>query len=170
VIPLRQKGQLPARASTGTAAVRLAVGMAALTLAAAGCTGQVAVSPPPPPAPQAARACAALAQALPAELDPIGARRKVTPASQLTAAWGDPPAALRCGVDRPRALTATATLVTVNGVDWFAEELTQGSLMTTVGRVANVELTVPRDAGPAPSMAAGLSDVIKASIPLITQR
>jgi hypothetical protein len=134
--------------------------------AAAGCTRSVAVTPPEGLTPAALQACHALAAALPDQLDPIGGRRTVTPSSQLTAAWGDPPAGLRCGVPTPGALTPTATLVTVNGIDWFPEELTDGYMMTTVGRVADVELTVPKGKGPAPSMAAALSGVISATIPV----
>ncbi len=87
------------------------------------------------------------------------------PSSPLTAAYGDPPVAIRCAVPRPAALTATSLLVTVDGIDWFAEELTGGWLMTTVGRAANVEITVPAAQGPAPSVAADLSPTITATLP-----
>jgi len=102
---------------------------------------------------------------LPDELATVGPRRVSTPSSTLTAAYGDPPVAIRCGVPEPGALTPTSLLVTVDGVDWLPEELTGGWLLTTVGRVANVELTVPTAQGPAPSVAADLADVIAATIP-----
>lgn len=95
----------------------------------------------------------------------MGARRPVEPDSPLTAAFGDPPVALRCGVPRPDALSATSDLVTVEGIDWFPEELTGGWLLTTVGRTADIEITVPDELGPAPSVAADLAPTIAATIP-----
>ena len=50
---------------------------------------------------------------------------------------------LRCGVGVPAALTPTAELVTVDGVDWLPEPLTAGYLFSTVGRVVVVEVAVP---------------------------
>lgn len=136
----------------------------------AGCTRPVAVSPPVELSPSAAQACADLATLLPDKLNPVGDRREVTPQSLLTAAWGDPPAVLRCGVPRPTAMSPTSQLITVNGVDWFPEELTAGYLMTTVGRTANVEITVPSDQGPAPSIAADLAAAIKNADPIAPSR
>jgi Protein of unknown function (DUF3515) len=132
--------------------------------ALAGCARPVAVpGPDPSPDQPAAAACAAFTAALPEQLSTVGTRRRVDPPSTLTAAYGDPPVALRCGVPRPAALTATSTLVTVDGIDWFPEELTGGWLMTTTGLVANVEITVPAAQGPAPSVAADLAPTITAS-------
>ncbi len=65
----------------------------------------------------------------------------------------------------PAALTATSTLVTVDGIDWLPEELTGGWLMTTIGLCANVEITVPAEQGPAPSVAADLAPTITATVP-----
>ncbi len=130
------------------------------------CARPVSVAEPdPPPEPPAASACAAFIAALPAELTTVGGRRATTPSSPHTAAYGDPPVAIRCGVPVPAALATTSLLVTVDGVDWFAEELTGGWLMTTVGRLSNVEITVPRAQEPAPSVAADLSVAILATIP-----
>ena len=95
----------------------------------------------------------------------MGERRDVDPDSSLTAAYGDPPVAVRCGVPEPGALVATSELVTVDGIDWFPEELTAGWLMTTVGRAANVEITVPDAQGPAPSVAADLAPTILDALP-----
>ena len=112
-----------------------------------------------------ATACAGFTVALPDSLETAGERRPVDPDSLLTAAYGDPPVAVRCGVADPAALVATSELVTVNGIDWFPEELTEGWLMTTVGRAANVEITVPEAQGPAPSVAADLAPTILDAIP-----
>ncbi len=136
---------------------------AALALLAAGCARPVAVEPPTPDA-EAAQVCAGFVAALPTELV-VGARRDVEPPSRLTAAYGDPPVAIRCGVPVPGALGDASTLVTVEGIDWLAEELTRGWLMTTVGRVAGIEITVPDEQGPAPSVAADLAPAIRATVP-----
>ncbi len=71
------------------------------------------------------------------------ASREVTPASPLTTAWGDPAIELRCGVGRPAGYQPTADLATINGVDWFPEQLSDGYRFTTWGRQANVEVFVP---------------------------
>jgi hypothetical protein len=132
----------------------------------AGCARSVQVDPPDPaPDADTAAACAAFTAALPDALETAGPRRGTSPDSALTAAYGDPPAAVRCGVGEPAALTPTSLLVTVDGVDWLPEELTDGWLLTTVGRSANVELTVPAALGPAPSVAADLSATITATLP-----
>lgn len=150
----RGAGPIPA----GTVGVVLAV------LLASGCARPVAVDEPTPD-PGAAAACRALIAALPDELDHAGRRRDVRPDSPLTAAYGDPPVTIRCGVPVPAALGAESQLVTVDGVDWLPEELTAGWLMTTVGRAASVEITVPDALGPAPSIAAALAGPIAATVP-----
>ena len=85
--------------------------------------------------------------------------------SDLTAAYGDPPVGVRCGVPDPTGLTASSTLVTVEGIDWLPEELTGGWRMTSVGRIANVEITVPTEQGPAPSVASDLAPTITGTLP-----
>jgi hypothetical protein len=132
----------------------------------AGCSRPVRVATPDPaPSADVAAACEAFTAALPASLSTVGERREVTPDSSLTAAYGDPPVSVRCGVPRPAGITATSMLVTVDGIDWFPEELTGGWLLTSVGRAANVELTVPTAQGPAPSVASDLAPTIKATLP-----
>ena len=140
------------------------MGLAAVVLLLAGCAQSVAVDPPTPDD-SATAACAGFVAALPDALDTVGKRRSVDPESKLTAAYGDPPVAIRCGVPTPAVLQPTSTLVTVDGIDWLPEELTGGWLMTTVGRVANVEITVPTAQGPAPSVAADLAATISATLP-----
>jgi hypothetical protein len=66
----------------------------------------------------------------------------------LTRAWGDPPIVVRCGVSVPSALRPDSQLVTVNGVDWLPEQTDAGYRFTTVGRLANVEVTVPATYAP----------------------
>ena len=84
---------------------------------------------------------------LPTELYGQPARSTV-PVDGTTAAWGDPPIVLRCGVPRPAELTPTSTLVEVEGVSWYPEELSAGYRFTSTGREANVEVTVPAPTGP----------------------
>lgn len=133
-------------------------------LLVASCSRSVAVAPPSPEA-SVATACADFIAALPESLETVGERRDVEPSSALTAAYGDPPVAIRCGVPIPDALIPTSQLVTVDGIDWLPEELTEGWLMTTVDREANVEITVPDAQGPAPSVAADLAPTIEATLP-----
>lgn len=130
----------------------------------AGCTRAVQITEPTPD-PGTAEVCAQFTAALPSELPTVGQRREVAPTSDFTAAFGDPAVGVRCGVADPTALGPTSTLVTVDGITWFAEELTAGWRMTTVDLVANVEITVGTDQGPAPSVASDLAPTITATVP-----
>jgi hypothetical protein len=131
----------------------------------AACARPVEVVVPASPASEVATACAAFTTALPAALSTVGERRDVTPESTLTAAYGDPPVGVRCGVPDPR-IPASSSLVTVDGIDWLPEELTAGWRLTSLGRAANVEITVPTEQGPAPSVAADLAPTISATLPV----
>ncbi len=71
--------------------------------------------------------------------------RPTTPASPLTAACGDPAVVLRCGVPRPAGLRPTSDVIAVEGVEWFLVESAEGYTFTTIGRTANVALTVPAE-------------------------
>jgi hypothetical protein len=55
---------------------------------------------------------------------------------------------LRCGVERPKALTATAMLNTVNGIDWLVETRDGGHVFTSVNRAAYIEVVVPAEHDP----------------------
>ena len=132
--------------------------VALLTVSA--CSSGLAVSPPnPPPIGAAAYTCSAVHGALPDEVDGHGVTA-TTPKSPLTSAWGQPPIVLRCGVATPKALTPTSQLLTVDGVDWLPEQLTQGYLFTTVGRQVNVEVAVPDAYSPEAGVLTDLSPVI----------
>ena len=91
--------------------------------------------------------------------------RTTDPPSALTAAWGDPAITLRCGVPRPAGLQPTSQLISIDDVDWFAEELTAGYRFTTVGRAAYVEVTVPDDYKPEAAPVTELSAVVADSVP-----
>ena len=131
-----------------------------------GCTSTVAVTPPQPGG-DADAACSGLAPQLPDQVLDQDVRRTI-PDSELTSAWGDPAITLRCGVPVPSALTATSQLITVNGVDWFPQELTAGYRFTTTGRVANVEVSVPDDYAPEAEALVDLAQPVSDSVPLIS--
>lgn len=117
---------------------------AALLLTLTACGSPVAV----PPGPTAsAPACAEVLRALPDELS--GAQSRSTN-SQATAAWGEPPITLRCGVE-PTGPT-TDRCITVKGddgatVDWVVAPLgtTEEDTwqFTTYGRIPAIQVTVP---------------------------
>lgn len=86
--------------------------------------------------------CAQVAQALPKLVDNTE-RRDTTPPTDRTAAWGEPPVILRCGVERPANLQSTSQLNTVNGIDWLVDPQGGGHVFTTVGRAAYIEVVVP---------------------------
>jgi hypothetical protein len=137
---------------------------AGLTTLIAGCSAGIAVPPPvPEPTGAGAYTCAALHGQLPDEV----ASQTTTatkPLSSFTSAWGDPAIVLRCGVPIPAALTPTSQLVTIDGVDWLPEQLTNGYLFTTVGRALNVEVSVPSAYSPESDALVDLSPAVAATI------
>ncbi len=137
-------------------------GVLATVVLLAGCGAPVAVTPPEP----AFAACDDLAQELPKRVEGQD-RRTTTPTSSATAAWGDPPMVLRCGVGTPVAYTPTASLVEVGGVSWFAEPLSAGVRFTTIGRVVNVEFTVPDAYSPEAYPLIDLTGAITKTVPTV---
>jgi len=116
---------------------------AVLALLAGGCGGPDAVQvDPAAPPPAAKRVCAKLVAALPDHLDDAE-RRPTRPEGAPTAAWGDPPLVLRCGVAKPADLGPSSEILEVDDVEWFLAESAAGYTFTTVGRRAYVALTVP---------------------------
>lgn len=152
--------------------MRRPFGSAALALVAAplllaACSGSVDVAPPDlggASSTASLDACTQLTADLPEQVAEQKSR-STAPESPLTAAWGEPAILLRCGVPRPEALTAASQLVSVNGVDWFAEELTAGYVFTTEGRSPSVEVTVPDDYAPEIGPVTELSPFVAAAIP-----
>ena len=146
----------------------VAVALATTALAAVGlvaCSDTVAVVPPAP-AREVAAVCAALTGALPQQVG-SESRRSTTPESALTAAWGSPAIVLRCGVGEPTAFRPRSKLVTVNGVDWFAEQRPDGYVFTTWGRTVRVEVSVPKEYAPEVNPLVDLAEPIKATIPKV---
>ncbi len=84
-------------------------------------------------------ACTRLIAALPATLGPDIARRPVTGDVTRTAAWGDPPITLVCGVGRP---DQNVPPLTVDGVPWVVTDTGPGQLWTTRNRSVNVAVDI----------------------------
>jgi len=90
--------------------------------------------------------CTSLIAALP---DPLGQlpRRKLVqgddPLLAGVAAWGEPAAVLRCGVQTPAELTCSAPVQVVNGVSWLLLNGDGATTYLAVDRAVRVALTVP---------------------------
>jgi hypothetical protein len=93
------------------------------------------------------------------------AARTTEPDSPFTAAWGSPAITMVCGVARPAERTADAQLFEIEGVTWFAQELTEGTRFTSEGRVANVQVNVPATYRPEADALVELAPALKDAIP-----
>ncbi|MEV1024012.1 DUF3515 domain-containing protein [Streptomyces sp. NPDC050264] len=131
--------------------VRSVIGVPALSLlvaAASGCasTDDAPAAKVPTPDAKVTKLCRNLHDLLPQKVDGLE-RNDPEPHSELTAAWGSPAIILRCGVGWPDAVLKKGTMpATVDGVEWVVEELGNGAQrMTTGGRLAYVELTIPKE-------------------------
>ena len=125
---------------------------ALLLLLATGCTSSgdearpaaaptTRVDVPVPQVDQQARdACALVMASLPFELDPGVQRRSVVGDRELTAAWGEPPVTLACGVPDPDRPDEP---VTVNGVGWSVRDIGAGYRWTTRDLAVNVAVDIP---------------------------
>jgi hypothetical protein len=135
--------------------------MAALALV--GCASPVLIQPPAaPPA-----GCGPLLESFPSRV--AGQEQRTTePQSPATAAWGDPPISVVCGVGVPTAYQPTSQLLSVNGVDWLAEQLESGFRFTTIGQPVNVEVTVPAAYAPEADVLAQVSLPISRATPPAT--
>ncbi|GLW62571.1 hypothetical protein Arub01_08150 [Actinomadura rubrobrunea] len=154
-----------APSSAARRAPRVRTALAALlpaALLAAGCGAGAVRVPVPTPDAATARLCAGLR--LPEKV--LGhERRDTTPESPLTAAWGSPAIALRCGVPRPPELRPDSQLMTINGVDWFGVPVDRPVTFTAVARQAYVEVTVPAAYTPPGDVLIELGAAIAATIP-----
>jgi len=65
-------------------------------------------------------------------------------------AWGDPAIVARCGVATPGPTTDEC--LTVNGVDWVATPLSDGTRFVTYGRDPALEVLVPKSGVPEGSL------------------
>lgn len=84
-----------------------------------------------------------------------------------TAAWGDPPITMRCGVERPAVYTPTSKLLDVNGIGWLSEQTDDGSRFTSVATSPMIEVSVPfaqePASGPLTEIAAALTALAQTS-------
>jgi hypothetical protein len=80
---------------------------------------------------------------------------------RIAAAWGDPPIILRCGVEKPDALTPSSRCFEVSDVGWLAETTADGYLFTTIGRAFHVSVEVPKAYDPAADALADLASTVK---------
>ncbi|AZQ37652.1 DUF3515 domain-containing protein [Streptomyces cyaneochromogenes] len=157
--------------------VTSAIGSPALVLliTAAGCSspddsGSAAV---PSPGAKATQLCRNLDKVLPAKVDGES-REDPSPASALTAGWGDPAIILRCGVERPPKMIdpkvaegrdQDAVAGGVEGVKWLMEKQDDGAYrFTSASRRAYVEVTVPEGVDSSGALI-DLAPAIKKAIP-----
>jgi hypothetical protein len=123
----------------------------------------VRVAPPAAGTAAAQRSCQDLTAALPVRLGELAAR-PVDPPSPYTAAWGEPPVLLRCGVPRPPTFVVTVDTIVISGVAWFPERRGSTTAWTVVDRPVYVEVLAPAEALSAP--AARLSAAVARSLPV----
>ncbi|HEY3556812.1 MAG TPA: DUF3515 domain-containing protein [Kribbella sp.] len=133
-----------------------------------GCTPGPTPVPVPSAAPEVTAACTDLIKALPSKvLD--AKRRKTTPESPLTTAYGDPPIEVTCGVAPPAGMAeAESQCFEVNGVGWFAKQVKNGFIFTTIGRALYVEVAVPSKYAPEANALTDVADAVNQHNKLIT--
>ena len=73
-------------------------------------------------------------------------QRETTPRDSAAIAWGDPPIVFVCGAATPTA--ADAQVITVEGVDWVAEQTQQGTVFTTLDFEPTLQMRVPAEYRP----------------------
>jgi hypothetical protein len=64
------------------------------------------------------------------------------PVNPAVHAWGDPAIVARCGVAAPGPTTEDC--LTVNGIDWVATPLSDGTRFVTYGREPAIEVLIPK--------------------------
>lgn len=124
---------------------RLAAGLAAVAMGVGlgGCAAQVEL--PEKPADQAQQAtCEAVLAEAPETM--LGNVRRDT-AGGPGVAWGDPPITVTCGGQAPEKMQPTSECYEVNGVGWWPQNASEGTVFTTIGRDVYVEVGVPSHYG-----------------------
>ncbi|MET9663371.1 DUF3515 domain-containing protein [Streptomyces sp. NPDC006510] len=142
--------------------------VAALLLAAAGCSStDAAVSiTVPTPSPEAAAYCRALHRELPRTVAGLD-RGDAGPKSELTAEWGDGEIVLRCGVPRPVKMDDPMAKGTeADGVNWLLEQPDDaGPRFTTTYRKAYVEVTLSEAYAHDASPLAAFGPAVRKTVP-----
>lgn len=121
------------------------------------------MSAPPLSDPAVVVACSQLTAALPTEIDPGITRRPVTGDPARTAAWGDPPVTLECGVPAPERPDPP---VVVNGVRWSIRDTGPGFRWTTSGRTVYVAVTIAKSYPNGAELVLPLSDPVTSALPV----
>jgi hypothetical protein len=92
--------------------------------------------------------------------------RKVQPSSPFTAAWGNPPITLVCGVAKPAGMKPDSKCWEINGVGWYARKRSHDYRFTTIGRRVYVQVTVPNHDTPQADALVDLASTIKKHDPV----
>lgn len=119
------------------------------------CGGPVEVAIP---AEAESPACQGASEHWPDEVGGL-APAETDPTDPTVAAWGDPAVIARCGM--PALGPTENQCVVVNGIDWVAEDLGDGTRLTTFGRTPAIEVLVPEDHGPGPLLLPAFSEAAK---------
>ncbi len=82
--------------------------------------------------------------------------RDTSPSVPSVRAWGDPAIVARCGV--PALPPTTQQCIDASGIDWVAEDLSDGVRLTTFGRDPAIEVLVPNTYAPAPLLLPAFAD------------
>jgi hypothetical protein len=91
----------------------------------------------------------------------VADQKNIDVPGRVAAAWGDPAIILRCGVEKPDALTPSSQCFEVSDVGWLAETTADGYLFTTIGRAFHVSVEVPKAYDPAADALADLAPTVK---------
>jgi hypothetical protein len=133
--------------------------------------GPVSVAVPTVTSARAIAECTALTKDAP---HTVGgqSRRSTSPASPLTAAWGDPAITLRCGVPEPSVLTPgspdydpSADELYANGVAWLIEQTSSGYTFVAAQRALYIEVDVPSAYQPETDAVIDLSATVIKAVP-----
>ena len=128
-----------------------------LTLLLSGCAGSVDVDEYPT-VKGTEIDCKALLADVPRQ---VAGQKNADVPRRVAAAWGDPAIILRCGVEKPDALTPSSQCFEVSDVGWLAETTADGYLFTTIGRAFHVSVEVPKTYDPAADALADLASSVK---------
>jgi Protein of unknown function (DUF3515) len=102
---------------------------------------------------RAAQACLAVTSQLPMKVRDLPARR-VSAGPEQNAAYGEPPITVSCGVPQPTlcervdgghagCVPLDATMLKMNGVCWYGQDLPASDIFTTMDREVAVQVSVP---------------------------
>lgn len=103
-------------------------------------------------------ACVAAARHWPEELQGL-VPRETEPSGPSIRAWGDPAIVARCGM--PALGPTQDQCVVVDEIGWVAEELGDGTRLTTYGHDPAIEVIVPDEHGPGPLLLPAFSDAVE---------